>query len=48
MQIEVNLSLEVDTDLESVEDIVNHIDFFALTNCGDDVVDVNDVEVINY
>lgn len=48
MQIEVKLSLEVDTELESVEDIVYHIDFFALTNCGDDVVDVNDVEVINY
>ena len=45
MKIQVTLNLEVETDLDSVEDIVEHIDFNELVYHGDDVVEVNSVEV---
>ena len=46
--IQVVLSLDVDTDLQSVDSIVNHINWDALLESGDDVVDVTAVEVENF
>jgi hypothetical protein len=46
--IQVVLNLEVDTDLQSVDNIVNHIDWDSLRESGDDVVDVTSVEVENF
>lgn len=48
MQIEVKLSLEVDTDLESVEDVVGHVVFDELMENYDDVVAVTNVKVVNF
>lgn len=46
--LQVVLNLEVNTDLQSPEDIVNHIDWDALLYSGDDVVGVTATEVENF
>jgi hypothetical protein len=45
--LQVVLNLEVNTDLQSPEDVVNHIDWDALLS-GDDVVEVTATEVENF
>jgi hypothetical protein len=45
--LQVVLNLEVDTDLQSPGDVVNHIDWDALLESGDDVVSVTATEVEN-
>jgi len=47
MTVRVVLSIDVATDLTSSDDIINHIDFNKLVEGGDDVVDVNYVDVEN-
>jgi hypothetical protein len=42
--VQVVLNLEVNTDLQSVDDVVNHIDWDTLLESGDDVVEVTAVE----
>lgn len=42
--VQVVLNLEVNTDLQSVDDVVNHIDWDTLLDSGDDVVEVTAVE----
>ena len=46
--LQVVLNLEVNTDLQSPEDVINHIDWDALLDSGDDVVEVTATEVENY
>ena len=46
--LQVVLNLEVDTDLQSPGDVVNHIDWDALLESGDDVVSVTATEVENF
>ena len=43
--VQVVLNLEVNTDLQSVDNVVNHIDWDILLDSGDDVVEVTAVEV---
>ena len=46
--LQVTLNLEVNTDLESAHQMVDHIDWDELCWHGDDVVEVNSVEVENF
>lgn len=46
--LQVVLNLEVDTDLQSPDDVVNHIDWSLLESGGDDVVRVTATEVENF
>ena len=47
MVVQVVLNLEVDTDLESVSNIVDRVNWDALLG-GDDVINVTSVEVENF
>ena len=49
MKIKVEHILEVDTDLESVDDVMNHIQILGpIFDIDDDVVTVTNVEIGNY
>ncbi len=48
MKIKVEYILEVDTDLESVDDVMNHIQMLGPIFDFDDVVDVTNFEIDNY
>ena len=46
--LRVVLNLEVETDLDSVHSMIDHINFNSLTESGDDVVEVTSVEVEDF
>ena len=46
--LQVTLNLEVNTDLQSAKNMVDHIDWNELVYHGDDVVEVTAVEVENF
>ena len=48
MKIKVEYILEVDTDLESVDDVMNHIQMLGPLFDFDDVVDVTNFEIGDY
>lgn len=48
MKVKVELILDIDTELESVEDVVGHVIFDELMENYDDVVAVTNVEVVNF
>jgi hypothetical protein len=48
MKIKVEHILEVDTDLESVDDVMKHIQILGPIFDVDDVVSVTNVEIGNY
>jgi len=48
MKVKVEFILDVDTDLESVDDVMNHIDILGPIFDVDDVVTVTNVEIGNY
>ena len=50
MKLRVSLELDIDTCLDpcEVDNIVNNIDFNKLIDAGNDVVDVNYVDVDNF
>lgn len=48
MKIKVELILDIDTDLESVEDVMNHVVFDEILGPNDDVVSVDEVSVSSF
>ena len=48
MKVKVELILDIDTELKSVEDVVCHVIFDELMENYDDVAAVTNVEVINF